>query len=181
MKKQSTIKKMALSALFAALVCISTMIAPIQLATGGYIHLGDAFVLLAGFILGPLWGGAAAAIGSALTDLFYGAFHYVPATFVIKGLVAAAAYLVAHALRGTRVRRSLLCYAVGGAVGELIMAAGYFAYESVIYTVSGAAAAVPLNLLQAVSGVILSLLLIGPLMRIKYISEIVGEQPRRDG
>ena len=63
-------KKIIITALFAALTCVATMIVKIPTPTMGYIHPGDAIVLLSGFILGPVYGGLAAGIGSAFSDLF---------------------------------------------------------------------------------------------------------------
>ena len=46
-----------MSALFAALACVATMIIKIPTpGTSGYIHPGDAIVILSGAILGPVWG-----------------------------------------------------------------------------------------------------------------------------
>ena len=50
------LKKYVLSALFAALCCIATMLIQCPSPTGGYIHLGDGFVILSGIILGPIYG-----------------------------------------------------------------------------------------------------------------------------
>ena len=41
-----------------------TIVVQIPSPLGGYIHLGDMAVLLCGFLLGPIWGAAAAGIGS---------------------------------------------------------------------------------------------------------------------
>ena len=88
----NNLKKLILAALFAALSCVATMSIRIPTpGTGGYIHPGDAIVILSGVILGPVWGFLAGGIGSALSDLIGGYFIYVPITFVIKGLVALAA------------------------------------------------------------------------------------------
>ena len=82
-------KKLILAALFAALSCVATMSIRIPTpGTGGYIHPGDAIVILCGVILGPMWGFLAAGIGSCMSDLLGGYLMYVPITFVIKGLVA---------------------------------------------------------------------------------------------
>ena len=55
------LKKLILTALFAALACIATMIMKIPTpGTGGYIHVGDAIVILSGVVLGPWYGFAAA-------------------------------------------------------------------------------------------------------------------------
>ena len=88
----NNLKKLILAALFAALSCVATMSIRIPTpGTGGYIHPGDAIVILSGVILGPVWGFFAGGIGSALSDLIGGYFVYVPITFVIKGLVALVA------------------------------------------------------------------------------------------
>lgn len=70
-----------MTALFAALACVATMSIRIPTpGTGGYIHPGDAIVILSGVVLGPGYGFLAAGIGSALSDLIGGYFVYVPIT-----------------------------------------------------------------------------------------------------
>ena len=62
----NNLKKLILAALFAALSCVATMSIRIPTpGTGGYIHPGDAIVILSGVILGPIWGFLAGGIGSA--------------------------------------------------------------------------------------------------------------------
>ena len=62
----SNLKKIIMTALFAALACVATMSIRIPTpGTGGYIHPGDAIVILAGIILGPVYGMLAGGIGSA--------------------------------------------------------------------------------------------------------------------
>ena len=72
------IRKLVISALMAALVCVATMVIRIPTPTNGYVNLGDCFVLLSGWLLGPWWGGAAAGIGSMLTDLYQLCARYFP-------------------------------------------------------------------------------------------------------
>lgn len=62
------------------------------------MNLGDCFVLLSGWLLGPWYGAAAAGIGSMLVDLLSGCGHYVPGTLIIKGLDALVAALIFRAL-----------------------------------------------------------------------------------
>ena len=51
----NNLKKLILAALFAALSCVATMSIRIPTpGTGGYIHPGDAIVILSGVILGPV-------------------------------------------------------------------------------------------------------------------------------
>ena len=71
--KHEKVKKLVLSALFAALACVATMVIHIPTrGTHGYVNLGDAVVLLGAFALGPVWGAAAGGIGSAMAELLLG-------------------------------------------------------------------------------------------------------------
>ena len=63
------VRKLVLSALMAALVYVATSIIQIPSPVNGYVNLGDCFVLLSGWLLGPWYGAAAAGIGSMLVDL----------------------------------------------------------------------------------------------------------------
>ena len=56
-------KKIVLTALFTALTAVATMFIRIPLFIG-YVNLGDVFVLLAVFVLGPILGTMAGAIHS---------------------------------------------------------------------------------------------------------------------
>ncbi len=83
------ILKMVLTGMMTALVFIGTRFIQIPTpATGGYIHLGDGFVLISGLLLGPLYGGLAAGIGSALADILSGYAAWAFPTFLIKGIMA---------------------------------------------------------------------------------------------
>lgn len=93
-KKLSLAKNISFAALFAALCCVSTLFISVPLPASGYFNTGDIFVLLAGWFLGPLYGGAAAGVGSMLADIISGYAVYAPATFFVKALDAVAAYLV---------------------------------------------------------------------------------------
>ena len=74
--------RIVLTALMAAMACVATMVIKIPIpATGGYINLGDSIVLLSGVVLGPVYGGLAAGLGSALADLRGGYGVFAPATF----------------------------------------------------------------------------------------------------
>lgn len=88
------IRKLVLAALLAALVCVATMVVQIPSPMQGYVNLGDCFVLLSGWLLGPWYGFAAGGIGSMLADIFLGYAHYAPGTLVIKGVMALVAALM---------------------------------------------------------------------------------------
>ena len=88
LKELSISKRISFTALFAALCCVATVLITIPLPASGYFNTGDVFVLLSAWCLGPIYGVAAAAIGSALGDLFLGYALYAPVTFFVKGLTA---------------------------------------------------------------------------------------------
>ena len=56
------VQKLVVSALMAALTYVATMVVQIPSPMNGYVNLGDCFVLLSGWLLGPWYGGAAAGI-----------------------------------------------------------------------------------------------------------------------
>lgn len=143
-------KKLVFSALFTALTVIFTMFVRLPLPIG-YVHLGDGFIFLSVFILGPIYGTASAGLGSMLADLF-GYPLYAPATLVIKVLTALGAYLV-YVFFKQITKKSLPAEIIAGVVGTLIMAFGYFLYELVFLTTFEVAIVnVPWNLLQGVVG-----------------------------
>lgn len=149
-----SIRKLVLAALFAALCCVMTLVIQIPAPTG-HVNLGDVAVLLSAWILGPVWGGAAAGVGSALADMLSWP-AYAPATFVIKFAMAAAAALV---LRLTQKRgRKYVGMVIGAVVAEAVMVGGYFLYECVVLAVGAAAvASVPFNLVQGTVGAVAGL------------------------
>ena len=176
--KNMKTKKLIFAALFAALTCVATMIIKVPTPTMGYIHPGDSIVLLSGFLLGPLYGGLAAGIGSMFSDLFGGYFSYAPATFVIKMLTAVFASLVYRAftkkLSEVSGGKQAAFTAISGVVGEAFMVFGYFVFEiflmalaagdgfsstSLAAGLASSASGVPFNIVQGLFGVILSTIL----------------------
>ena len=162
------IRKLVLAALLAALVCVATMVVQIPSPMQGYVNLGDCFVLLSGWLLGPWFGFAAGGIGSMLADIFLGYAHYAPGTLVIKALDAMAAALIVKALG-----RKPYAYVVGGVVGELIMVAGYFGYASLLLGKGlAAAASIPGNIFQGAVGLVVGVLLVTVLERAKVTEKL---------
>lgn len=150
--KDNTIRKLVFAALFAALSCVATMVIRIPTPIGGYIHAGDAVVLLSAFLLGPWWGAAAAGLGSGLADLIAGYGLYVPGTFAIKFIVALLGGLV---LRCELIRSLPVRAVIAGLVGETFMVLGYLGYEAVILGYGAAAVGgVPMNCVQGAFGVV---------------------------
>lgn len=149
-------KKIVLSALLAALVCVATMIIRLPSPLGGYINLGDGIVLLCSWLLSPVYGFLAAGIGSGLADILSGYVAYAPATFVIKGAMALLAYWIAKGLRA----RPLTGKLVGGVAAEVVMIGGYLLFESFIYGFVPSLVNVPANAVQGVAGLVVGLILV---------------------
>ena len=165
--KTPNIHKLVLSAMLAALTCVATMVVQIPSPTKGYVNLGDCFVLLSAWLLGPYYGAAAAGIGSMLTDLFMGYAYYAPATLVIKALMAFSAALIARSTR-KRGRRIL-----SGIVAELEMTAGYFLFSALLLGKGLAAAlSVPGNLVQGTVAVVVSVALMEIMQKIGMLKNI---------
>lgn len=150
-------QKMVLAALIASLTCVATMLVKIPSPLKGYLNLGDCVVLVSGWVLSPLYGFLAAGIGSALADVFSGYIIYAPATFVIKGLMALAAYLIFKALNTIKVTYSRV---IGGIIAEIIMVLGYFLFEGALYSFSASVVNIPANAIQGVAGLILGIVLV---------------------
>lgn len=166
----NNLKKLILAALFAALSCVATMSIRIPTpGTGGYIHPGDAIVILSGVILGPVWGFLAGGIGSALSDLIGGYFIYVPITFVIKGLVALAAGLLYQKI-GKNQKSRYIAVILSGVADIILVAGGYFVCEFFIYG-AGAAASIPANIIQGVGGLVISCILYPILISIPNVRQ----------
>lgn len=164
--KVTNVKKMVLSAMFAAMIYIATTVIQISIPSG-YINFGDAFVLMAGFTLGPVYGGIAAGAGSSLADLI--AFPaYAPATFVIKFLVAVCAAVSVRKISSKKK------YFIGSLIGEIVMITGYFAYESVFIGLGlGALASVPFNAIQGTVAAVIAVLIMNILIKNKSLKQML--------
>ena len=111
-------RKIVAASMLAALCCVATMLIKIPSPLKGYINLGDCIVLLSGWLLSPGYGFAAAAIGSALADVFAGYVIYAPATFIIKGVMAIIAYFCFKGMNKTL--GNLPSRLIGGIIAEII-------------------------------------------------------------
>ncbi len=162
-----TTKKLVTTALMMALTMVATMFIRIPLPLG-YVNLGDVFVLLSVFILGPIYGTISAGIGSGLADLF-GYISYAPGTLIIKSAMALVAWIIYEILLKAT-KKAMLAEIVGGIVGALIMALGYFCYEILFFTTPAVAIVnAPWNLLQGGVGVVLAV----SIMRILTATKIL--------
>ena len=91
----SKVKALAISALLAAIICITTTSFHIPVGVnGGYVHVGDASILPLPYAM------MASAIGAGLADLISGAAVWVIPTIIIKPILV---------LFFTRKKENILC------------------------------------------------------------------------
>ncbi len=146
-------RKIVMAAMLSALVCIATIIIKVPCPLG-YLNAGDAFVLLASWVLPCGYAVFSAGIGSFFADIILGYTAYAPATFVIKMLMAFAAYTIWKRLSDKGRTR----YILSGAAAECIMVLGYYAYEGIfLYGFVSSAVNIPLNALQGIAGIVIAL------------------------
>ena len=150
--KKSTSVRVAMYALTTAAVMTLTFVIQIPIpATGGYLNFGDIAIFLFALLLGSRVGGFAGGVGSALADLAGGYAVFAPFTLLIKG---AEGFLAGYISTKKSLRRDLVAWAAGATA----MVLGYFIVETLFF--GGAAAAsveIPSNILQVVSGAVVSI------------------------
>ncbi len=177
MKKFSAFK-IVLTALFAALICVATMLVQIPIpATGGYANLGDGVILLCAFLMNPLYAIIAAGLGSFLADVLAGYVSYAIGTFIIKVGVALIASMVYRKIcKTTDFKKVIASMIVSGIFAEAFMILGYFVYEAVFLGLGlGAAGAIIGNLGQGVVGVIVACVVAPALKRSKELNELMNK------
>jgi len=125
--KVASLQRLTLTALFAAVITLTTAyLFHIPLATGGYIHLGDAFIYFAACFLPMPYAATAAGVGSGLADLLSGAPQWVPFTVVIKALMAMVFTSKTDRVIGVR-------NVIGSFAAGVICTAGYYFAEVILY------------------------------------------------
>lgn len=168
--KFTKIKSIVTASLFAAIICVATFIIKIPSpATNGYFNLGDCFVILAGFLLSPVYAALAAGLGSALADILAGYVQYAPATFIIKALMALSVCLIIRVFKN---RHRLISRICAGFSAEIIMVLGYFGYEATVLGYGLAAAgSIVSNIMQGIVGIISATVIISAINKNKNLSD----------
>ena len=152
MKKSVKTSDITITALFAAIVCVATLIIRIPVpATQGYIHFGDAFVILAALFPGMGLGMLSAGIGSGLADLFSGYPVYSPVSFGIKAVCALVVSLIYRKTEKT-IPSPYARLVLGGIASCAIVTGGYLLFELILYG-SAAFLEIPMNLIQGGSAI----------------------------
>ena len=151
--KNNDLKLLVKYAVLIALTTVMTMVIQIPtVGTEGYLNLGDMVVFLAALRLGKKGGFIVGGFGSAMADLLSGYTHYVPITFVVKGLEG----LIAASLLETKIGKDKPIVAT--AIAGVFMALGYFVPEVFMYG-KAAVASIPGNIRRGIVGAITSVVL----------------------
>ncbi|MGA2680782.1 MAG: ECF transporter S component [Candidatus Bathyarchaeia archaeon] len=133
--------------IMAALVAVTTALVQIYIpATRGYLNFGDIMIFVSAFTFGPIVGGFAGGVGSAISDVATGYAYFSPFTLIIKGAEGLIAGLISNRLSK---KRDILAVVIAGTE----MVTGYFLAE--FFGLSEGYAAlveVPANILQIVVG-----------------------------
>ena len=149
MSRNKSVMTSAFCGVMAALVFVTTMIIRIPVpATGGYIIVGDLMIFVSSLLFGPIIGGFAGGVGSALSDLI-GFPSFVFYTLVIKGVEG----LVAGKFgKSGKTWVSILGVIIAG----IAMVAGYFVVEFYLFGLGAAVTELPGNIFQASFGAIVA-------------------------
>ena len=144
---------LTLTALLAALIAALTLYArlPFPMTSDGYVHFGDGMVLIAACLLPTPYAVAAAAVGCGLADALPGLFSWLPATIVIKSLMA---WLFSSKQKKILCKRNVLMLLPACAVNV----AGYYLYEGLVKNQWAALLSVFGNVIQSGAGVVLFVL-----------------------
>ena len=154
-KNKENVKLLTYTALLAAMTTVATMLIQIPTPTKGYVNLGDSIVNIAAWILGPVYGAAAAGLGSAAADLISGYVIYAPATLIIKAAMAVGSYWVF--VTAEKKFSSLPSRIAAAVTAEVIMALGYTVFEAFMYhSLTAALVGMPANLVQGAMGAAVS-------------------------
>ncbi|MBR3183608.1 MAG: ECF transporter S component [Firmicutes bacterium] len=141
--------RLVFTSLMTCLVLLGTLLFRIPVPmTQGYVHLGDAMIYIAVFILGKKQGAVAAALGSSLGDVLGGFAFWAPWSFIIK-------FAMAYACGSLTEKTSKIAAMTAGG---LIMCAGYLIAERIMYgSWALAAIGLPWNAGQFAVGIVVSL------------------------
>lgn len=164
---KTNVKKIVYTSLMIALVFILTVIIPIPSPLGGYINIGDTAVYISSFILGPAGGFLTGGLGSMLGDFSLGYFIYMIPTFLIKGTMGAVS---GYLFKSRKYFLGVLC-------GLIIMVAGYYLAEVIIFNnFFSPIANIPLNLIQGTIGSLVAYTLIHALNKTNILAKIQVKQ-----
>ncbi|MBR2614246.1 MAG: ECF transporter S component [Clostridia bacterium] len=169
MSKYFTTKKITYIAVFTALVALAT--AFLSIPNGiGYTNLGETFIFVASSFFDPFFAFVVAGVGSAIADLSLGYFIYALPTFIIKGLEG---FIVCVLLKQLLKKcNSILSLFISFFIGALIMIAGYFLTNTILYSFYEGVASIVNDVIQGSINLALGLALTLILAKIGLFKDV---------
>jgi len=168
-QKQKPVFYMALLAVLTALTTTVTVAVVIPFpTTSGYLNIGDTIVMISGLLLGPIGGLIAGGVGSAMADIIV-APQYAPITLVVKGCEGLVVGLISRSKRPAK--RIQIRDIVALVCGAIVMLAGYFIAESVLFGTGPAwLELLGVNSIQVTVGIVVAAA-VGPVLR-DYLEQV---------
>ena len=152
--QQNKLLKIVFAGMLAAMVYVVTLFRFPLL--GSKVHFANAVCLLSGMLLGPVWGGLAAGLGSALYDAFGGGYDIlnILITFVSKFAMAwVCGSLLAASFKNQQqagpVRAVIAC-----AAGALTYVALYMFKSLLMYGWAGMVSRFPASIINAAAAIV---------------------------
>ncbi|WP_054736917.1 ECF transporter S component [Secundilactobacillus similis] len=155
-RKMSTREVVYLAMLIAVTVVISRFfLIPVPM-THGNVNLCDAGIFVAALLLGRKQGAIVGAASGFLLDLISGYSQYMLFSLVVHGLEGFVAGWI-----GSGKKRSVKILAM--VIGTIVMVAGYFLSDTILYGISVGVIGVPTNFIQGILGGVVGYLVVIPL------------------
>ena len=160
LRAQTDVKMIAISAMFAALITVTTAFIKIPTALG-YSHAGDSMIYLASSILPAPFAIVASAIGGALADLLSGYAIWAIPTAIIKSLNAVPFVICRHFLKKKGKDEKILSLPIILMLipTTIVTVGGYFVANGLLYDFPAAIAELATWYLQPGIGAVIFLAL----------------------
>ncbi len=171
MRNKKTIFKITNTAIFTAIILLSTIL--IKFSTGlgnGYIHFGDCFIYLSACLLPFPHCLIASALGGALADILGGFAVWSFPTAIIKILISLPFMFACRNNKSSKIInvKTALMTVVSGVISIL----GYFIAECVLYSTASATLSIFGNTIQAVASGILFIIIATALDKMNFKSRV---------
>lgn len=169
-KKRTTVWLCATAMLMAMNVAMSSFGVPVP---GGHLYMNDVIICTAAILLDPFAAFMVGGVGAFLGDLFF----YPTPMFVSLVTHGVQAVVISLCSRHLLKKRPVLGSGIGVAIGAVIMVVGYSLGRAYIYsTPEYAVLKLPYQILQAVVGAVMGMLLCWKCGIRKLYQKMVGEK-----
>jgi uncharacterized membrane protein len=139
-------RRLAVTAVMAAIIFVLTRLVQVPTPAKGYIHLGDAGVFFGALAFGPWIGAVAGGLGTALADITSGYPQWAVFTLLIHG---AQGWVVGWTSERWAGVKGVIASVV---VGAAIVVVGYLAAGILLSGLGAALGELPLNIIQVTAG-----------------------------